>query len=110
MSLYDDTVCTRYDYLNCGDDIQATALSLHLLLQACITSNKPRKFSWLPLDYYGGYKTENGPNVKRMCWIARRYCIWSVQWLQNEHWRQRQWKMGDQHNVSCILGIADKST
>jgi len=68
---------------------QATALSLHLLL-ACITNNKPRKFSWLPSEYYGGYTTENGPNVKCMCWIAYRYCIWRVQRLKSEHWRQRQ--------------------
>jgi len=69
---------------------QATPLSLHLLLLACITNNKPRKFSQLPLEYYGGYTTENGPNVKCMCWIAYRYCIWRVQSLKSEYWKQRQ--------------------
>jgi hypothetical protein len=97
MSLYDDTVL---NVVMPGTCTQATALSLHLLLLACITNNKPRKFSWLPLDYYGGYTTENGPNVKCMCWIAYRYCIWRVQRLQSEDWRQRLWKMGDQHRNS----------
>jgi len=64
LSLHDKTVL---NVVMTGT--QATAFSLHLLLLACITNNKPRKFSWLPLDYYGGYTTENGPNVKCVCWI-----------------------------------------
>jgi len=94
LSLHDKTVL---NVVMTGT--QATAPSLHLLLLACITNNKPRKFSWLPLDYYGGYTTENGSNVKCVCWTAYTYCIWRV-------------NTGDRDNGRWVMGIgtAENST